>query len=183
MTSEGSETRAEHKQTLPFFSRERVQGLSSNKRLESGVLASRSGREGAYRVRAGGRRHNEGLGVVNHQRLECVVRAFDQDLVAFDQVEDIDATVGGVRNRPGEPMAAGLDELKLVQTCALLAPGIALGKGFNAVDEIAPGPFGVAVPLDVRQPAVEMHWSRLAVEAKARPVPQLERENVRRRAD
>src|SRR4051812_19984889 len=88
-----------------------------------------------------------------------------------------------MRHRSREPMPMRIDELRLVQTGALRAPTLAGVERLHVVDQLAARERGVAVPLDVAQAMVEVHGSRPSVQTEAIPVPQLEREDVRRRTD
>ena len=68
-------------------------------------------------------------------------------------------------------MAAGLDELPLVQAGMFFAPAVA-GPGFgDAVDQVLFDPARGAVPLDVGQAVLQMNGARLAVQTQAGPSP------------
>ena len=108
---------------------------------------------------------------------------FDDRLLAFDEIQNIHAAVRIMRHGLREPMAPGLDEFALVQAGALLAPAVAAGDRFDAVDQIVLRPFGRAVPLDIGEAMFEMDRPRLAVETEPTPIPHLEGENIGRGAD
>src|SRR5215469_9663170 len=80
-------------------------------------------------------------------------------------------------------MAAGLDKFQFVQSGAFFPPAIAAGNQFDSIDQLALYPVGLALPLNVGGPVLEMNRTRLAVESHASPVPHFKRENVGRGAD
>src|SRR5580698_2078967 len=88
-----------------------------------------------------------------------------------------------MRNRSGEPVPPRLDEFPLMQAGALFAPALAVDNKRRLPDEIFLHPLGAAVPLNVREAVIEVNGPWKAVEPKPSPIPQLERENVRRGAD
>ena len=84
---------------------------------------------------------------------------------------------------PGEPVTTGFEELLLVQACLFFDPAGAGGDGGDRVDEFPFSPIGITEPLDVAQAVFEVDGARLAVEAEAVPVPELEGKDVGGGAD
>src|SRR5208283_815850 len=82
-----------------------------------------------------------------------------------------------------EAMAPGLDELALVQPRPLFAPALAGGDGREGVYQVLPGPLGCTLPAYAGCAVIQVNGARLAVETEPGPVPQLECEQVRGRAD
>ena len=67
---------------------------------------------------------DEGLGVVRDQRGKGAGGTLDDRFLSGDEVEDVHAAVGVMRYSAREAMAAGLNELELVQAGPLFAPAV-----------------------------------------------------------
>ena len=128
-------------------------------------------------------RHNEGLCIVDFEGRKCAGWALDDRFVSFNEIEDVDGAVGVVRDDAGEPMAAGLDEFESMKAGALFTPAGGRVKRFDMVDQVFLNPGSAAVPADIRKTVVEVERARAAIEAHARPIPELKGENVRGSAD
>ena len=88
-----------------------------------------------------------------------------------------------MRHCAREPVAAGFDELALVQASAFFAPARTAGDGFKAVNQVALHPVRRAIPLDVRRTMIEVDGTRTAVQSEPAPVPEFEGEDVGSGAD
>src|ERR1035437_4238575 len=117
------------------------------------------------------------------ERLKSLLRAGDERLVAFDEVEHIDSALGVMRHRFRKPMSAGSDKLPLMQAGLFFAPSVAGSDLGDAVDQVLFDPASGAVPLGVGQAVRQMDGARLAVQAQAAPIPELEGEDVGGGAD
>ena len=75
--------------------------------------------------------NDEGLSIVDDEGFEGLLWAFDDGFFAFDEIEDVDGARGMMRNGAGEPMAAGFNELQLMQSGPLFTPAFAGSDGTN----------------------------------------------------
>ena len=80
-------------------------------------------------------------------------------------------------------MSSGLDEFVRVKTGTFLAPSVAFGYLTDVVIEMLMNIFGVPAPVDHLASALDVDRSWLSVESESLPVPKLESEEVRSRAD
>src|SRR5258705_5138040 len=168
---------------IPLIASARYRGSRTDKRLQRGTFTAFRNSMWTDGIATDGSRHDEGLGIMNHEWLEGVGRTFHQRFVAFHQIEDIEGAAGVMRDLFGEPMPPGLNELARVQSGALLAPAIARAEQLNAVHQIILRPFRGAIPLDIGQPMPQVNRARFAIKTETIPVPQFEGENIRRGAD
>lgn len=128
-------------------------------------------------------RHNEGLCIVDFEGRKCAGWALDDRFVSFNEIEDVDGAVGVVRDGAGEPVAAGLDEFESMKAGAFFAPARGRVKGLDMVDQVFLNPGGAAIPADIRKAVIEVERAGAAIEAHARPIPELKGKDVRGSAD
>src|SRR6185437_12072389 len=108
----------------------------------------------------------------NNERLEGLSRAFDDRFFAFYQVQYMHCATRVVGNCPGEPMASSLNELELMQACALFSPAVAGSYRNELIDQVCFHPIGSAIPLDVALPMLQVNRSRVTIQSHPTPVPQ-----------
>src|SRR5215472_13400280 len=127
--------------------------------------------------------HYKRLSIVHHKRSEGAGWTFHHDFLAFDEVQHMDCALGVVKNLAGKPMPACFDELQFMQSRSLFPPTITSRDRNELIDEVRPRPFGCAVPLDIPFAMLDVNGPWALVETKPSPIPKLEREDVRCRAD
>jgi len=114
-------------------------------------------------VRSDGGGDDESFSIVDDEGGEGVMWALDDDFFAFDEIEDVDCALGVMLDSAGEPMAAGFNELELMQPGALFAPAFSGSYRNGLIDQIVAYPFGGAVPLNVACAMFEMDGPRSAI--------------------
>lgn len=92
-----------------------------------------------------------------------IIRAFDEHLATFHQVQHVHTSTRVVRYRPGEPMTTGLDEFSLVKAGTFFVPAVALCHSLRAIDELPFYPIRGSFPLDIPDPMIEVDRTRTAV--------------------
>src|SRR5437879_4045050 len=112
-----------------------------------------------------------------------MIWTFDDSRLTFHQVQHMHATPVFVKDGAIEPMSSRFDELARVQASSFFFPPGADGNWTNAIDEVFLYPIAVTVPLNVGQTVFEMNGTRLAIQSRPAPIPELESEDVRRGAD
>src|SRR5487761_458725 len=154
-----------------------------HKRFNCHTLFSSRRAMRVYLVFAENRWNDKCFRVVDDQRLKEPSRTFDDGLLSLRQIQHVHGAASTMRHGPAKPMPARLDELAFMQTRLLFPPSLAFADRPEPVDEILACPFGSAVPLNVCKAVFDVNRTGRPVETHAAPVPQLERKNVRRRAD
>lgn len=84
---------------------------------------------------------------MNDERFECACRALHDQLISLDHVQHLHPSIRIVRHDIREPMAAGLDELVLVQAGPFLSPSVSLGDHLHLVDQVGYGQTPFAAPI------------------------------------
>lgn len=89
---------------------------------------------------------------MNDERFECACRALHDQLISLDHVQHLHPSIRIVRHDIREPMAAGLDELVLVQAGPFLSPSVSLGDHLHLVDQVVTDKLRLPLPLDHFEP-------------------------------
>ena len=103
---------------------------------DRGAFAVRRGTVRAHAERAYGGGQDEGLRIVHYQGLESAIRALDERLLAFHQVQNVDTPCAVMVHSAREPVPPGLDEFEFMEASALLPPAGTLGEGNDTIDEV-----------------------------------------------
>ena len=86
-------------------------------------------------------------------------------------------------HRHGEGSPPRFDELQRVQAGVDLFPARTFGDSRELIGQLLPDKGGIPVPLDDLASALDIDRTRFSVQAQAAPVPELEGEDIGRRAD
>ena len=89
---------------------------------------------GADRVFTNGRGHDKRFGIMHDEGRKGLGGTFDDNLLAFDEVQHVHAAERVVRNSLPEPVSARLDETVCMQAGFFFSPSVAGGNRLKLVD-------------------------------------------------
>src|SRR6516162_8634438 len=117
------------------------------------------------------------------KRRNRVRLALHDGRISLDEIQDVEVSVGVMTHRRGEPVAARFNEFQGMETSSFFPPAFASGYWRLPVNQVVPHPVGGSIPLDVFEAMLQMDRAGTAIQAETAPIPELEREDIRSRAD
>ena len=120
---------------------------------------------------------------MNDEWFKSVCRTLHDQLISLDHVQHLHPSIRIVRHDIREPMAAGLDELVLVQAGPFLPPSVSLGDHLHLVDQAMTDKLRLPLPLDHFRTVADIDRPGQSVQSQAAPVPKLKRKDTWRSAN
>ena len=85
---------------------------------------------------------------MHDERFEGTRRTLDDQLIPFHHIQNVDTPARIVRHLSGEPVAACLDKLVLMQAGAFLTPVLPFGTRLEMVDQLVAYEIRLPFPLN-----------------------------------
>src|SRR6218665_104432 len=116
-------------------------------------------------------RNDERFGIMDNERFETFVRAFNDRFTPFHQVQYVHAAIGVMCNGFGKPMPSCFDELALMKAGIFFFPAIAFGNGMDGVDQFLFCLLRRSAPVENFCTAIDIDRAWFAIKSHTTPIP------------